>query len=188
MKINRHINEPSLTQPASQPASHPSIHPASQPNLSEAVWCYPLIYSHASCITDRPYVILRADRQPRQVTQLILSFFLLLFVQSRSSLISCAGTWIAVLWGVRHVWLIARTRTGFDVLFALFRRPETGETLIERNVSFGTEVSSVPDRSVLFVGYHHIQGELKCSVSRLCFVVTQWGKVQHPISQLLIKR
>ena len=77
--------------------------------------------------------------------------------------------------------LIARTRTGFDVLFALFSRPETDETLTERNVSFGIEVSSEPDRSVVFVGYHHIQGELKCSVSRLYFVMTHWGRVQRPI-------
>jgi hypothetical protein len=77
---------------------------------------------------------------------------------------------------------------GFDVLFALFSRPETDETFIERNVSFDIDVLSVPDRSVVFVGYRHMQGKLKCSVSRLCFVVTQWGKVQHPISQLLIKR
>jgi hypothetical protein len=87
-----------------------------------------------------------------------------------------------------EAWLIARTRTGFDVLFALFSRPETDETLIERNVSFDIEVSSIPDRSVVFVGYHHIQGELKCSVPRLCFIVTQWGEVQHPITQILIKR
>jgi hypothetical protein len=83
--------------------------------------------------------------------------------------------------------LIARTRTGLDVLFALFSGPETHETLIERNVSFDTEASSVPDRSVVSVGYRRIQGELKCSVSRLCFVVTHWRKVRHPISQLLIK-
>jgi len=36
------------------------------------------------------------------MTQLTLSVFLLHFILSRSCLISCAGMWIAVLWGAAN--------------------------------------------------------------------------------------